>query len=71
MEKVFWLKILCRLFYTGSFVLVAFFFYLGMTGNKPGTDWRGGLLFYALLLGFLGLLGDVVGDIADDIRRRG
>ena len=68
MEKVLWLKILCRLFYAGSFLLIIFFFYLGMTGNRPGTDWRGGLLFYALLLG---LLGDVVGDIADDMRRRG
>lgn len=70
MEKVFWLKILCRLFYATGILLVMLFFYLGMTSNKPGY-WPGAFLFYAVVLGFLGLLGDVVGDIADDIRRRG
>jgi hypothetical protein len=70
MEKVIWLRILCRLFYVGGVLLVIIFFYLGMTGNQPGTNWRGGLLAQALLIGFLGLVGDVIGDIADNIRHK-
>lgn len=56
---------LCHLFYFGSVVLVGLFVYLGLTGNKGGANWQGGLLVYALLFVFWGLLGDVVCDIAE------
>lgn len=69
MQKLFWLQLLCRLFYVGAGLQVILFLFLLLTGRRPGTEWRFDLLLGALVLGFFGLLGDVVGDIAGNVRR--
>jgi hypothetical protein len=69
MDKILVLKLLSRLFCVVSVILLALFFYLGFTGNQPGTDWRGSMLFYAVSLLFFGLLGDIVSDMAQELRR--
>jgi hypothetical protein len=65
MDKRFCLYIISQLLYVCSLISVGAFFIFGTTGNTP--NWRWDILVAAGACAFLGLVGDVVSEIADQV----